>query len=203
MENSSQVGCLFCFSALLVVPWWILHSSRLTLNIWTIPKNTPEKIKVGLSGHIDQLEEARDGESWERAEGMRVFGTRALMSGLGSILWSKGLWAMGALGWEAQIVFFLIRFHCDFAIYNLYGNSKGRCGRLICSQDSTEVNCFSSSRSSYHTEVEQSHWRTKYLSLAWTPAECKMFWMKKDSVSLNSYQATDRLAWSRLLMLLI
>lgn len=73
------------------MPWWVLHSRRLALNIWTTSKSTPEKIKVDLSGHIDQLEEARDGETLGRAAGMRVFGTRALMSGLGGILGSKGL----------------------------------------------------------------------------------------------------------------
>lgn len=153
IENSSQEGLPLLFFCSLSCAL-VLHSSRLALNILTTPKSTPEKINC-LATLTSWRRPEMEGPEW----GRRV-------SGLWSILGSKGLWATGALCWEAPFVFFLIRFLLWLCLYNLYTNSKGRRRKFICSQDSTEVNCFSSSRRSYHTEVEQSHWRTEYLSLA-------------------------------------
>lgn len=73
METASQTGLpyspgflpdLFCFSTFQVVPR-VFHSSNLALAFWITPKTTAEKAKerTGLYGHMDQLEEARDGDS--------------------------------------------------------------------------------------------------------------------------------------------
>lgn len=94
-ETASQMGLpyslaflphRFCVSAFPVVPLWVFPSSSLALAFWITLKTAAEKVKegMGLSGHMDQLEEARDGESCERAGGMGV-------SGLGKIWGAKGL----------------------------------------------------------------------------------------------------------------
>lgn len=59
----------------------MFHSSGLALALWTAPKTATEKVKegMGLSGHMDQLQEASAGEG---ARGVGVSGTRAQVSGL-------------------------------------------------------------------------------------------------------------------------